>query len=96
MKNRLNNAILQSNIKKTHIVNLNQITITVKANQHGKLFGSIKTKDIINYLKDKNIMIKKKELLTNLVQFKKLGQYNLLFKFYYNIFTNIKLNIIRN
>lgn len=85
--------INEAKLKSQQINKLKQITIYVKSNKYGKLFGSIKVKDIIQELLVQNITIKKSEIKTKLFKFNYLGIYEINFIFN-KIKSKLQLNII--
>ncbi|WP_075432323.1 50S ribosomal protein L9 [Buchnera aphidicola] len=86
--------INQANIRIKKIQSINSIIISKKTSEKKKIFGSVGVQDIIKALLEKGIKVKKQEikLPNGLLRF--LGDHQVIFSPYKNIFTNITISII--
>ncbi|WP_225639307.1 50S ribosomal protein L9 [Candidatus Profftia sp. (ex Adelges kitamiensis)] len=73
---------------------LNTITIHSKAGDGGKLFGSIGARDIVNAVIAAGVQVSKNEvrLLNGVLRY--IGNYEVHFKIYNNIFAKLSINIV--
>ncbi|MGN1133630.1 MAG: 50S ribosomal protein L9, partial [Oscillospiraceae bacterium] len=70
------------------------VVIKLKAGQNGKLFGSVKSSDVSNAIKEQyNINVDKKKIGLN-GEIKAFGDYNAVIKMSQGVSCSIKVNVI--
>lgn len=70
------------------------VTITAKAGEEGKLFGSIGTRDIVNALNKAGANLEKREVNLPEGAFRKVGEYEVSIELDSDVTATVKINII--
>lgn len=76
------------------LVALGAITLTSKAGEEGKLFGSIGTRDIAEVITHAGVEVNKSEIHLSTGAFRHIGEYEIEIEFHSDVTTTVKLNII--
>lgn len=70
------------------------VTISAKAGDEGKLFGSIGTRDIVDALKKAGIEVEKREVRMSEGTLRNVGEYDVTIDLESDVAAHIKLNIV--
>lgn len=84
----------QALARQQHFNSLPAITISAKAGEEGKLFGSVGTRDIVQALTKSNIQVEKREIRLPEGTLRKTGEYEITIELESDVTAIIKVNIV--
>ncbi|WP_343188196.1 50S ribosomal protein L9 [Buchnera aphidicola (Ceratoglyphina bambusae)] len=93
-KKELKNKIRFYERIKYKLDKVKHIKIFAKSSKEGKLFGSVSIKNILECLNKNNIKVDKKNIRIEEGYIKKLGKYNIIFKFTKSITSKVCLEVL--
>lgn len=84
----------QAQVRQEFLNNLAPVTISAKAGDEGKLFGSIGTRDIVNALHKAGVEVEKREIRLSAGALRLLGEYEITIDLEGDLTATIKVNIV--
>ncbi|MBX3709548.1 MAG: 50S ribosomal protein L9 [Gammaproteobacteria bacterium] len=89
-----NEKLKQAVAKQQNIASLPAITITAKAGEEGKLFGSIGTRDIVEAINKAGVTIEKRQVRLPEGVLRLIGEYDITIELESDITATVKVNIV--
>lgn len=80
--------------KKEALEGLQVVTISAKAGEEGKLFGSVGTRDIAAAITQTGIAVSKSEVMLTAGLLRQIGEYEISIELHGDVTANIKVNIV--
>ncbi|MBK4764779.1 MAG: 50S ribosomal protein L9 [Pantoea sp. Brub] len=91
---KLNAILSEAKIKREKIHSLTKITISSKAGNKGKLFGSVGAKNIANVITSKGIQINKNEIRLPNGVLRHVGEHEIGIQLHSKVFAKLIVNVV--
>ncbi len=87
-------GIKAAEARKAAVLALGVITLSVKAGDEGKLFGSIGTRDLAQAITDAGVEVCKSEIHLPSGVLRQIGEYDIEVEFHSDVVTGVKFNLV--